>query len=185
MNAGASAARASSLMPGRASGLGFALALGALLAACSSYHLGPTAALPFHSLYVSPVTSKAYVPQAQAPLTEGIRQALLEEGNLQLTNQDQADATLDVTITDYQRVVAATTQSNTLNAQAFTLMLTANCTLVDNHNGKVYFKNRTITASAEAVIGSNNDFNEVEYETIPILARDLGSKIRDTIVTTW
>jgi hypothetical protein len=156
-----------------------------LLGACANYSLGPTGALSFHTLYVATVQNKTYVPQAQAPVTEFLRQSLLQEGNLKLSDQEAADATLDVVLTDYRRSVAATAQSNTLNARSYTLTLVASCTLVNNHNGKVYFKDRIVSTSTEAYISQGNDFSEPEYQSIPLLARELGRKIKDTVVGTW
>jgi len=157
----------------------------ALLAGCANYSLGPTGALPFKSLYVAPAQSKAYVPQAQAPVTEFVRQSLLQEGTVTLADQANADATLDIILTDYHRSIAATAQSNTLNARSYILTLVASCTLVNNRTGKVYFKDRLVTASTETYVSESNDFSEPEYQAIPLLARELGRKIKDTVVGTW
>ena len=175
--------RSPSLMA-RLSGAAAALSLG-VLAGCSHYSLGPAGDLPFHSLYVEPVQSSAYVAQGQAPLTEMLRQSLLQEGNLKLTSQADADATLEVVLTDYHRDIAATAQNNTLNAQSYNLSLTAKCTLVDNRTGKVYFKERPITTSLAAYIQGGDSFNESEYQTVAKLARDLGQHIKDAVISTW
>jgi hypothetical protein len=153
--------------------------------ACAHYRLGASGPLPFHKLYVAVVKNQAYVAQAQAPVTEMLRQSLLQEGNLQLTEQADADATLDVVLYDYQRLTAATQQGNSLNAQSYTLTLTARCTLVDNRSGKVYFKDRQIEASQVAYVQNGDSFSESEYQTMPKLARDLAEKIKDEIVGTW
>jgi outer membrane lipopolysaccharide assembly protein LptE/RlpB len=160
------------------------LVLGAL-AGCSHYTLGPAGDLPFHSLYVEPVLSSAYVAQGQAPVTEMLRQSLLQEDNVKLTDQADADATLEVVLTDYHRDIAATAQNNTLNAQSYDLTLTAKCTLVDNRTGKIYFKERLVTTTLTAYIQGGDSFNESEYQTVTKLARDLGKKIKDAVISTW
>jgi hypothetical protein len=162
-------------------GLGLCLAV----AGCASYKLGSTGPLPFHSLYVPPVRNTSYAPQGQALVTDLLRQTLMQEGNLQLTNQAEADATLDVVLTDYRRSISATSSNNTLNAQSYTITLTANCTLVDNHTGKVYFKNLPVNASIDTYVSQTNDLAEPEYQAMPLLATDLGKKITSIVVSTW
>jgi hypothetical protein len=162
--------------------VGFALAG---LAACAHYHLGAAGPLPFHTLYVSVAKNRSFAPQAQAPVTEMLRQSLLQEGNLQLTEQADADATLDVVLTKYEQLAAATQQGNSLNAQSYTFTLTANCTLVDNRSGKVYFKNRAIDATEVAYVQGGDSLSEAEYETMPELARDLAQEIKNEVVDTW
>jgi hypothetical protein len=161
-----------------------AIALAGLVS-CAHYHFGAAGPLPFHKLYVTVVKNRSYAPQVEAPVTEMLRQSLLQEGNLQLTEQADADATLDVVLFDYQRSTAATQQGNSLNAQSYTLLLTAKCTLVDNRSGKVYFKDRQIDASQVAYVQGGDSFSEAEYQTMPKLARDLAEKIKDEIVSTW
>jgi hypothetical protein len=156
-----------------------------LLAGCANYHLGTSGTLPFHSLYVAPVQNKTHVPQAQAPVTTLLRQSLMQEGELELTNQDEADATLEVTLSDYQRNTAATSATNTLNAQSFTVSLTALCTLVDNHTGKIYFKDRPIQVTEESFVLNGDSYSESEYQTVAKLARDLGLRIKETVVSVW
>jgi len=166
----------------------FALLAGFTLAgltACAHYRLGAAGPLPFHTLYVSVAKNQSLAAQVQAPVTELLRQSLLQEGNLQLTEQTDADATLDVVLVGYDRLTAATQQGNSLNAQSYTLTLTAHCTLVDNRSGKVYFKDRPILASQVAYVQSGDSFSESEYQTIPKLARDLAGGIKDEVISTW
>jgi len=165
---------------------GLTAMLGALvLAGCAHYQLGSGGPLPFRNLYVSVVRNQSFAAQAQAPVTEMIRQSLLQENRVTLTDQTDADATLDVTLSDYQRAAAATQQGNTLNAQSYSLTLTALCTLVDNRSGKVYFKNRRVSVTEEAFVQGGDSFSESEYQSMPKLARDLGTKIKDEVTGGW
>jgi hypothetical protein len=155
------------------------------LAGCAHYHLGAAGPLPFQKLYVAVAKNQSMAAQIQAPVTEMLRQSLLQEGNLELTEQTDADATLEVVLIEYTRATAATQQGNSLNAQSYTLLLSADCTLVDNRTGKVYFKNRRIDASQVAYVQNGDSFSESEYQTIPKLARDLAEEIKDEVVSTW
>ncbi len=158
----------------------------AVLGGCAHYSLGSTGKLVFQSLYIAPVTSRgAIVPQAVEPLTNQLRETLLQEGVRLAGGQADADATLEVEISNYQRGIAATQQGNSLNAQSYSLTLTARCKLVDNRNGKVYFQDRQILVTQEAFVQSGVSFNESEYQSVPKLARDLAVKIKDAVVTIW
>jgi hypothetical protein len=152
---------------------------------CAHYNLGSGAPPPFHSLYVPPVRNNSFAPQAQATLSDQVRQSLLQEGTFTLANPADADAKLDIVVTDYKPNEAATSLNNTLNASSYTLTLTVECTLTDLRSGKVYFKNRPISASVEAFVQGGNDFSEAEYQAMPNLARALALQIKDTLVGTW
>jgi hypothetical protein len=164
----------------------WAVAVGAgLLAGCAHYSLGPAGKLDFQSIYVAVVNNQSLAAQIEEPATRELRQTLLQEGNLREASQADADVTLEVILTDYQRAAAAVQVGNSLNAQSYTLTLTAKCKLVDNRNGKVYFKDRPVSVSEEAFVQGGVDFNESEYQSVAKLARDLGVKIKDEVVTTW
>ena len=156
-----------------------------MLAGCANYHLGTGGPLPFKTLYVPPARVEASVPQAAAPVTEMLRQSLLQEGSVRLADQSDADATLQVTLTDFAPGVDATQPTNTLNAVSFTLMLEATCTLVDNRSGKVYFKDRKIQVRQLAYVQNGVSFTESEYQAMPRLARDMAEQIKDAVVSAW
>ncbi|HTB62154.1 MAG TPA: LptE family protein [Opitutales bacterium] len=162
------------------------VALGmAALAGCAHYTLGSVGKLDFQSLYIAVAKNNSFGAQASEPVTRELRQTFLQEGNLRLADQADADATLDVIISNYTRAADATQQGNTLNAQSYTLTLTANCTLVDNRTGKTYFKDRQVSATEDALVQNGDNFNEAEYQSMAKLARDLSVKIKDTVVTVW
>jgi hypothetical protein len=156
-----------------------------LLVGCGHYQFGSAGKLEFQSIYVAVTRNQSLAAQVAEPVTRELRQTLLQEGNLREASQADADVTLEVVLNDYQRRAASTQVGNSLNAQSYTLTLTALCKLVDNRNGKVYFKDRSITVNEEAFVQGGVDFNESEYQSIAKLARDLAVKIKDTVVTTW
>ena len=160
--------------------------LGALvLVGCSHYTLGSASKLDFDSLYIAVAHNQSYAAQVDQPLSEQLRQTFLQEGNLHLADQKDADATLEVTVSDYKRTAAATQQGNTLNAQSYALTLTAKCTLADNRSGKMYFKDKLISVTEDTLVQNGDNFNESEYQAMPKLSRDLAVKVKDAVVTTW
>jgi len=164
----------------------WALALGAVLfGGCAHYQLGTAGKLDFQTIYVAVSRNQSLAAQVAEPVTRELRQTLLQQGNLREASQADADVTLEVVLYSYTRSAASTQVGNSLNAQSYTLTLTAHCKLVDNRNGKIYFQDRPVTDTEEAVVQGGVDFNESEYQGIAKLARDLAVKIKDTVVTTW
>ncbi len=129
------------------------------------------------------VANKSTAPQAQALLTRNLTEAFLRDGRLSIVNEDQAEATLSVTLSGFDRRLAATEESDTVLGRSFNLTLEAAATLVDNGSGKIYFKNRKL--AADEIAYADGGLNQAEYQAMPLLARNLAAKIKDSVVNTW
>lgn len=152
------------------------------LPACANYTLGTRAKPPFASISVSAIVNDTYAPQTQALLHQQLNDALAQELGLTL-RATGADATLHVRLERYEHSIAATRTTDTVLGSAFTLRLTARCTLVNNRTGEVLFKDREIVATADA--HDTGGFSAVEYQTLPVLTRELARKIRNTVTGVW
>ena len=155
--------------------------------ACTHYQPAGSTALPFKTLYIEPVKNRAYVPQAQVLLTDNIIKAFLRDGSVRIVAREQADATLSVTITDYQRGLSATQQNDTARARSFNINLQTTIKLVDNRTGKVYLKDRSLSADEKTFSRDQegNTLPQAEYQTIPLLTRELARTIRNTVLNQW
>lgn len=156
-----------------------------LMAGCQHYKLGhPSESLPFKTLYVKPVVNKSLAPQAQALLTDQLITSLQQEGNVKLVaDPEEADATLSITIVDYDRRITATSDKDTILASSYALELTAECTLSHNMLTVIYFHNKRIKASINAVVGDSQ--LTAEYQNMPILTRELALKVKNVVVSAW
>ncbi len=168
--------------------LGLTLALFTVLlgSACSSYRMGPPGgdeASPFRSVYVELIKNESFAPQAQAPLSDQLAETFMTTANVRTVDKGEAQATLTVVLKEYKRSMSATQSRDTVQGQSFTLTLISECTLLDNRTGKYYFKNRTISTSMEAYVYGG--FGRAEYESMPVLARDLARKIVDASTSGW
>lgn len=158
------------------------LALLGGLAGCANYTLGSRAQVPFSSLSLLPVENDTQAAQMQALLHQQLSASLAQEKGVQVvTNGGQA--TLRVCVVRYDHAVSATNPNDTVLGSSFTLRLVARCTLVNNGTGRPYFQDREVTASAEA--HDTGNFSAVEYQTMPVLTRELARKIKDTVVGVW
>ena len=162
-----------------------AVVLGLLaLPACSHYQLGTKAQLTFATLYVAPVENRAMVPQAQTVIATAVREALLKDGRVTLVaSPAAADATLHITLVDYQREVAAASATDTGLARKFALNLHAVCTLTDNRGGHPLFTNRAIRVTRDAFTDSGQ--LQAEYQTLPLLADALADQVAHAVLDVW
>ena len=52
-------------------------------------------------------------------------------------------------------------------------------------NGQVIFKDRPVKAFITVYTGSNNNLISNEYESMPVLMRELGDKVKDAVIGIW
>jgi hypothetical protein len=93
--------------------------------------------------------------------------------------ESAADATLEVTITEFSQEIASTHRRDSAIADTHRLVSTAKCTLRDNRGGGVYFSDVPVDAPLNLRGGCN--FSDARYQAIPALARDLAIQIRHLV----
>lgn len=153
-------------------------------AGCAHYQLGTGSRLSFSTIYVAPAENKSNLPQAQAILTTQVRTALAEDGRVTLVNSPgEADATLEIVVSDYHRDVASVQETDTGLARKFNLTLGVKCTLRDNRAHTVLFADRPISAERGAFVDGGQ--LQSEYQTLPLLAESLGKKIAHAVLDVW
>ena len=167
----------------------------ALLSGCASYNLGSSAELPFESIYIRPAANDSFAPQAQALLSAQLREAFIRDGRVKvLANEADADAVLEVTLTDYRRRAAARSSADTVVAQTFDLSLIAVTSLYNQNQGSFYFQNRQIQDVTTAYTENpylqegtpeTQGFQQSEYQAMPQLTRGLARKIADEVLSPW
>lgn len=162
---------------------------------CKSYQLGHPAELPFETVYIQPVKNDSFAPQAQALISSQIREAVIRDGRVTLVaDKKNADVILAVTLRDYTRQGGARRQTDTAVATNFDLTLEAVVDLYDQENESFLFESRIIRARTTAYLDNpynaaaapaTQGFIQSEYDTMPRIARDLGRKIADELLSTW
>ena len=150
---------------------------------CASYHLGQSAETPFRTLYIEPVSNRSFAPQAQTLLNENLIEAFLRDGNVRIVDKSQAEATLRVTLTRYDREIAARQENDTFLGRTFGVTLEAQVSLLDNLTGNIYISSRTLTANDNILI--DDGLPQSEYQTMPVLTRSLAQKIKNTVISVW
>jgi len=156
-----------------------------LSAGCAHYQLGNASRnLPFQTLYVKPVINRSFAPQAQALLSDQLRRALQQEGNITIVSDEaSADATLEVVLTDYSRTILSTSDQDTYLANSYLLELTAQCTLAHNLLTVIYFYEKPVTATVQVQVGDS--LVSSEYQNMPVLTRQLATRINNLVISSW
>ena len=151
---------------------------------CANYQLGTGSTPSFRTLYVEPVANRTLLPQSQPLVSTRLRESFARDGRIQLTNSvGAAEATLVLVINDYHRDIAAVREGDTGLARKFNVTLGATCTLRDNRTGQPIFENRPISVVREVFTDSGQ--LQAEYQTLPLLADALASKVVHTALDVW
>jgi hypothetical protein len=154
------------------------------LAACTHYQLGTGSKLKFSRLFIAPVGSEALIPQAQALVTTQLREAFIKDGRVALADSpEDADATLKVTLSGYQRDVTVAQTQDTGLARRFDVSLRARVTLTDLRTKQPLFENRVLTARRG--VFADSGLQQSEYQTLPLLAEILAQDAVHAALDTW
>ena len=121
-----------------------------LFSGCGRYALGPGRETPFTTLYVEAVTNDSLAPQAAPLASSALREAFLRDGRVKLVSSPaEAEATLSLRLTNYQRRVASYRSEDTARANAFELTLEGEATLSSNRlGGESLFEGRPVRGAA-------------------------------------
>lgn len=162
---------------------------------CKSYQLGHPTELPFETIYIQPAKNASYAPQAQALISAQVRELVIRDGRAKLiADKSQADAVLTLTLTDYERRGRARSQDDTVVAQNFDIILEAEIDLYDQKNGKFLFEGRSVKSRTNAYLDNpyrtsgtpiTQGFIQSEHNAMPRLARELGRKVADELLSVW
>lgn len=162
---------------------GILLAIVALSAGCAHYHTGAGNKLPFKTLYVAPAKNDSLAPQAQALLTGQVRNKILADSRIELKNEDNADATLEITICDFETNVGSTKGTDSIVANSLNVSLGVNITLEMQNKDEILLKNHHVSAEVEVL--SQDGYEEAQYQAMPKLTQKLADKIYILISTPW
>jgi hypothetical protein len=151
--------------------LGWAL-LGAALAGCAGYELGPTngMAAGAKSVAIRPFVNKTHEPRLTEYLAMSLRRELQVDGTFHLQTSGSPDILLTGEITRFQRSGLSYNTNDILTPQEYVLGLDAHVVARDTGTGRVIF-DRLIRGSTYLSIG--NDLGSSERQAIPILTDTL------------
>lgn len=166
--------------------LSIAAMIALVVSGCGSYRLaGTPQPLPFSTIYVKPVINRSYAPQATQTLSAQVANMLAQSPNLRVVYQSDAEATLEVEITDYKHWLKATRADDTALGLSYEVILTCRCSLLDNKTGKFIFQGKPVVYRDVVYLGGTGDLIGPEYQNMPILARGMARRIADEVLGIW
>jgi hypothetical protein len=173
----------------------------ALLSACAGYKPGNGSA-EMRSVFVAPVVNQSYLPGIGTALAEKMRDSLLSDNSLRLARKSGAEAVLEITVTNVERLGRASglvvRNAEDVNGvkvveqkedrgldKAYDITVTAHAVLTDTASGQVLL-DKSYDASSQALpdpyLLTNAD---QEAALLPLLARDIARRIRDDLAQGW
>lgn len=159
------------------------LGLAILYSGCSAYQLGTAGDPNLDSVYIDLIQNETDAPQAVVPLTHALHEALISDGRIAPAPYGaDADASLSVVLTRYERFVGAVQSRDTALGESFRTVLTGRASLIRS-DGSVIFQDRPFRVESSVLI--REDLVEAENQNMPVITRSLAEKIVRAIVNTW
>ncbi|MEO0508291.1 MAG: LPS assembly lipoprotein LptE [Verrucomicrobiota bacterium] len=175
--------------------LGAALSI-SVLTGCKNYQLGHPTDLPFETIFVKPTANDGFAPQSQALISSAVRERILRDSRIKLiSKEDSADVVLYVTIVSYKRQIGTRDRDDTETALDYDIVLDTKISLYDQRSGEYLIKDRRISDRSTAYVGEpyappggiteTGSLTQSEYQAMPRIARDIGRKIADEVLSAW
>lgn len=156
------------------------------LLSCSGYRLGNiprSNMIGVKTIHVAVARNKTLEPYLPVMTTNAILRAIDNDGTYKSARSRLADATLEVTITDYNRRPIRRTSDNALVTEEYEVSITANVTLRNVKSGTIIFKDRKFKGSTSYFTKRN--IQESERQANPLAAEKLAYHIVNAVAEGW
>jgi hypothetical protein len=154
-----------------------------LLAGCMGYQLGGTRPEGIETVYMAPVVNETTEPAIELQVTEALRQQLQFDGRLKLKNAaENADAIMEVTLTDYHLTAIAFRDDLKTTAREYRLRITGVATLTDAVNGKTISESKTY---GESTFTFESDLTTSKRDALPRAAQEIAKFMIDDLIEQW
>jgi len=156
-----------------------------LLTGCLGYHVGPvkpSVLRDVHGIAVPTFENKTLLPRVEVLITDSVIKQLQQDGTYQITNEDQADATLSGEISRIARTPARSVRGNVLATTEFALTLSVKYTLTGK-NGEQLAGGNEATGTTSFFVSS--DVTTDERQALPLATEDLATRLVSQISEGW
>lgn len=158
-----------------------------LLTSCAGYQLGnvPYAEMKgVEKIYVPVVQNQTYEPGIRVMVTNAIIRRFHQDGTYETGRQAEADATLEVTLTEYKRDSLRRARSNSLITEEYQPNLHAIATLTNHRTGQKLFDKEIVIGDTSIYVNENR-MQENERQAMPLAAEALAYEIVRRITEGW
>ena len=132
------------------------------------------------TIYVKPTVKEALTAQLSGDLTRQLGEEILRNGFLRLAPSNKADATLETTVSDYNRGISVVDEDDDEKAKSLSLSAACKYILRDNRDGRVISEG---SVSASVGITATTNAQAIEYQRAPQLTRALAKQVASQLLT--
>lgn len=158
-----------------------------VLSSCAGYQLGniPYAEMKgVKKIYVPIVKNETYEPGIETMVTNAIIRRIESDGTYQTGRLREADATLEVTLTDFKRDSLRRARQNSLVTEEYDLNLEATATLTNLRTGRKLFDKEEVIGDTSIYVNEYR-MQENERQAMPLAAQALAYEIVRRITEGW
>ncbi|MDX6767723.1 MAG: LPS assembly lipoprotein LptE [Candidatus Methylacidiphilales bacterium] len=156
------------------------------LSGCSGYRLGN---VPYkemegvRSIYVPTVKNKTLEPSLQIAATNAILRAIDNDGTYHSARSSAADATLEVTLSQFSRKPIRSNRENLTTTIQYRLTIVATGTLTNHRTGQKVFSELTATGETDFFV--QDDLQESERQAAPTALDQMAQRLVNQITEGW
>jgi len=158
------------------------LALSLLFTGCAGYQLGSNLPESIQTVSLS-VENKTEEPSIEVQTMKSMRAEVQMDGRLALRSENEADAVLKVTLTEYDIKALAYHREHGTRAEEYRVTLTASAVLYDAKTGDVLREIPRVRGESEFPYAV--DLTSGKRAALPSAADDLARKVVSMTIAAW
>ncbi len=153
-----------------------------VLAGCANYKLGTTLPPHLKSVYVETFKNSTKEPQLETKITSEIIREFQRDGQLKVKDADEADIILTGVITQYKLDPQRSKRDSPKATLEYKAIVTVTLVAAERKTGK-RIVSQGVTASKIFVV--RGDLMTARRNILPEVARELGRKVVDAVISAW
>jgi hypothetical protein len=139
-------------------------------------------------LHVKNIINDTLQPRIEVLLTNLLIKQIQQDGTYEITDENRADAILQVKLNEIERRPARSLRGNVLQTREYLLNLRARYEVMKANTGVILDARNVLGTTSFFVSGENlitADSNQDERQAIPLAAEDLAVRITSLISEGW
>jgi hypothetical protein len=156
---------------------------GLLLSGCLGYSLGTTLPHDIRTIHVPTFKNSTTEPLLEIDTTDATIGRFQFDGSVQITQENEADAILKVTLISYTLTPLSFDPNKTTQTREYRATVKADVVLLRRATDEVILDAPSVIG--EATFYLTGDMSSSKRRAMPELSEDLGRRIVDTVTQTW
>ena len=154
-----------------------------LLAGCAGYRLGSMLPADIQTVHVPTFFNETDEPLIELDTTRAALRTLRRDGSLRIAAEEEADAILVVTLTDFRLEALGYDRERRLAADEYRMRITASYVLTRADTGQVVAEDPRVIGESEFVL--LGDMTSAKQGALPDAAEDLAQRLISSMVEMW